>query len=165
MPTIGKSPAVTSIDRTTLEHQNYLQLVFDRDKILNGYMEYYFRSSLGRMVLEDCYTGATISKITKKSLSESLDIYVPGLKQQALIAKTFHTLFEVTALMDDTAVQFSDAPNSAEQLLEKLIQTKDVFNKLSTEDQVLRLIRSGDCLLYTSPSPRDRTRSRMPSSA
>ena len=24
---------------------------------------------------------------------------------------------------------------------------------------------SGDCLLYTSPSPRDRTRSRMPSSA
>ena len=26
-------------------------------------------------------------------------------------------------------------------------------------------IEIGDCLLYTSPSPRDRTRSRMPSSA
>ena len=26
-------------------------------------------------------------------------------------------------------------------------------------------IRTTDCLLYTSPSPRDRTRSRMPSSA
>ena len=26
-------------------------------------------------------------------------------------------------------------------------------------------IKVGDCLLYTSPSPRDRTRSRMPSSA
>ena len=26
-------------------------------------------------------------------------------------------------------------------------------------------LRLGDCLLYTSPSPRDRTRSRMPSSA
>ena len=25
--------------------------------------------------------------------------------------------------------------------------------------------QGGDCLLYTSPSPRDRTRSRMPSSA
>ena len=25
--------------------------------------------------------------------------------------------------------------------------------------------KTGDCLLYTSPSPRDRTRSRMPSSA
>ena len=27
------------------------------------------------------------------------------------------------------------------------------------------LVWSGGCLLYTSPSPRDRTRSRMPSSA
>ena len=89
---------------------------------------------------------ATISKITKKSLGESLDIYAPDLKQQAIIAKAFDTLSEVTALMDDTAMQFSDAPNSAEQLLEKLIQTKDVFNKLSIEDQVLRLIRSGENL-------------------
>ena len=28
-----------------------------------------------------------------------------------------------------------------------------------------KVIRDGICLLYTSPSPRDRTRSRMPSSA
>ena len=28
-----------------------------------------------------------------------------------------------------------------------------------------RHLRFGTCLLYTSPSPRDRTRSRMPSSA
>ena len=33
---------------------------------------------------------------------------------------------------------------------------------LEQEDLVVRL---KDCLLYTSPSPRDRTRSRMPSSA
>ena len=32
-----------------------------------------------------------------------------------------------------------------------------------TEDNVLHI--SEGCLLYTSPSPRDRTRSRMPSSA
>ena len=33
--------------------------------------------------------------------------------------------------------------------------------RLLSEDQILR----NSCLLYTSPSPRDRTRSRMPSSA
>ena len=34
------------------------------------------------------------------------------------------------------------------------------------DDKVLIIsIQSGTCLLYTSPSPRDRTRSRMPSSA
>ena len=34
---------------------------------------------------------------------------------------------------------------------------------VSSGDETLRLML--DCLLYTSPSPRDRTRSRMPSSA
>ena len=36
------------------------------------------------------------------------------------------------------------------------------------QDLILRILRHdgyGTCLLYTSPSPRDRTRSRMPSSA
>ena len=32
-------------------------------------------------------------------------------------------------------------------------------------DKILGLRIFNDCLLYTSPSPRDRTRSRMPSSA
>ena len=31
--------------------------------------------------------------------------------------------------------------------------------------QVLEIVRSTPCLLYTSPSPRDRQKSRMPSSA
>ena len=35
-----------------------------------------------------------------------------------------------------------------------------------TLDEVAKLIEEGaDCLLYTSPSPRDRQKSRMPSSA
>ena len=32
-------------------------------------------------------------------------------------------------------------------------------------EMVIRWLDSNICLLYTSPSPRDRTRSRMPSSA
>ena len=41
----------------------------------------------------------------------------------------------------------------------------DGLNALSAEDCVATLLRCCGCLLYTSPSPRDRTRSRMPSSA
>ena len=40
--------------------------------------------------------------------------------------------------------------------LQFLIEDKDVLDLYAG---------SGSCLLYTSPSPRDRTRSRMPSSA
>ena len=36
---------------------------------------------------------------------------------------------------------------------------------ISALEYGVTLISSNDCLLYTSPSPRDRTRSRMPSSA
>ena len=41
-------------------------------------------------------------------------------------------------------------------------QTSQQINSLSAQ---LVQVRNGVCLLYTSPSPRDRTRSRMPSSA
>ena len=35
----------------------------------------------------------------------------------------------------------------------------------SSVQYIIRTVRINTCLLYTSPSPRDRTRSRMPSSA
>ena len=48
------------------------------------------------------------------------------------------------------------------EVLEKYFNaTKDTLDPVYKE--IIRLIYS--CLLYTSPSPRDRTRSRMPSSA
>ena len=35
----------------------------------------------------------------------------------------------------------------------------------TNSDEIINVIQDMYCLLYTSPSPRDRTRSRMPSSA
>ena len=48
--------------------------------------------------------------------------------------------------------------------------TKSGLSQLMTDEQFQRLQeiyfeKYPNCLLYTSPSPRDRTRSRMPSSA
>ena len=37
--------------------------------------------------------------------------------------------------------------------------------ELTMEEALILIEKRKDCLLYTSPSPRDRTRSRMPSSA
>ena len=45
----------------------------------------------------------------------------------------------------------------------------DATDGLSVDGDLAKLMfgngSDGDCLLYTSPSPRDRTRARMPSSA
>ena len=52
---------------------------------------------------------------------------------------------------------------------ERVMKRVGVFNNNFdvdiNRDVVLESIPYGSCLLYTSPSPRDRTRSRMPSSA
>ena len=60
---------------------------------------------------------------------------------------------------------------SAEALLDHIAILKDVNDKKKRREQILSLLHSVDlfkhktCLLYTSPSPRDKRQSRMPSSA
>ena len=55
------------------------------------------------------------------------------------------------------------------QLYRPIRQLADKFNVLQRgvvrAERIFEIIDHRDCLLYTSPSPRDRTRSRMPSSA
>ena len=41
----------------------------------------------------------------------------------------------------------------------------EVTEGMDVADKIVSLDRDGNCLLYTSPSPRDRQKSRMPSSA
>ena len=45
------------------------------------------------------------------------------------------------------------------------IAVEEVNRAGGIDGRQIQLIVRDDCLLYTSPSPRDRTRSRMPSSA
>ena len=84
-------------------------------------------------------------------------------------------------LMDDVSM-FSDVEDEVSDkfLLEiKLERLKRILEMINVEDKSILLmkyldglsikdiasIKDKSCLLYTSPSPRDRTRSRMPSSA
>ena len=53
---------------------------------------------------------------------------------------------------------------SLDQTGEVSIKTGNAYKLIFTPNETLQNT-SGLCLLYTSPSPRDRTRSRMPSSA
>jgi len=64
------------------------------------------------------------------------------------------------------------ANNSGARLRVYKPKNKEYKYCISGQDIIGRKVRMGgtaewlyDCLLYTSPSPRDRTRSRMPSSA
>ena len=69
------------------------------------------------------------------------------------------TLEQRVAARTDELATFFDLTLLAGQAADLI----DVFEQVLT--RIMEVTRSRACLLYTSPSPRDRTRSRMPSSA
>ena len=68
----------------------------------------------------------------------------------------------ITAIVSAKFIQNYVDGHTNDDVLEKLQELETEIEKIEElEDNVLGKL----CLLYTSPSPRDRTRSRMPSSA
>ena len=61
------------------------------------------------------------------------------------------------------ALNLKDADDA--EVMRQLIAEADIFIHNVRDEAVKRLGLGYDCLLYTSPSPRDRQKSRMPSSA
>ena len=79
--------------------------------------------------------------------------------------------FTITAISDVNSVA---AKSLADELgstyyekLSHVTKNADVIITVVTDDKAMKGIfhSTGSCLLYTSPSPRDRQKSRMPSSA
>ena len=65
-------------------------------------------------------------------------------------------------LPDNNDTTLEELTDQANQILESLENEKDLNNSVESYQQLLKL---NNCLLYTSPSPRDLSTSRMPSSA
>ena len=74
-----------------------------------------------------------------------------SLSEMCDLAKSFDIKAKATKINDSELV--------------KLVNTKQQILRLTNGRYVIALRIISSCLLYTSPSPRDRTRSRMPSSA
>ena len=70
-------------------------------------------------------------------------------------------------IIDDVlgSEQLEALDNDLAPFLKKEVYGRDAFTGFHTQRIGALIARSRACLLYTSPSPRDRTRSRMPSSA
>ena len=84
------------------------------------------------------------------------DGYVDDVKQNGTTKQSF----TAWAKTDDLKAKIEDAINSS---LEEAGEDISAQIKEQMEDALNSQLE--DCLLYTSPSPRDRQKSRMPSSA
>ena len=89
------------------------------------------------------------AKISPEEVKKILDITI----------STYHELESRAASIRDLYSAGTISANERDQSLKLLRKLADTINGDSTT-QILK-----GCLLYTSPSPRDRQKSRMPSSA
>ena len=65
----------------------------------------------------------------------------------------------------DKAPAIKDAKTEAIKGIKNTISVRNIPSRDQVELELVRLREKYTCLLYTSPSPRDRQKSRMPSSA
>ena len=106
---------------------------------------------------------------SKKLLQFTLD---DGTGTDRTILSGIHSYYEPEELVGKTLIAITNLPPRKMMGIESCGMLLSAVNNLKdSEDEELHLlmvdnhIPAGACLLYTSPSPRDRTRSRMPSSA
>src|SRR5664280_1504658 len=93
---------------------------------------------------------------------EHFDLHRPFVDEIFLVSDSGKKMFRETDLIDgwfdSGAMPYAQAHYPFEN--------KDNFSEMFPADYVAEGVdQTRGCLLYTSPSPRDRTRSRMPSSA
>ena len=99
------------------------------------------------------------SHFTNKTTSHERDIAISVPQVSDAGALTAPPRHRVINIFDDGQVALDDDTVSMTELESKLADAKSQYEQLGV------VVRGDGCLLYTSPSPRDATLSRMPSSA
>ena len=107
------------------------------------------------MIERDLSTMANASFNVPPPVNEPISSYEPGSPERRDLQSTLERMrgeeVEIPVIIGGEEIRTGD--------VDKVVCPHD-------HGHVLATIHQGDaCLLYTSPSPRDRTRSRMPSSA
>ena len=99
-----------------------------------------------------------------ESLTDKLQKVFDGLSSRGKLSEA-----DVDAAMREVRLALLEADVNYKVVKDFVARVKErsvgveVMKSLTPAQQVVKIVN--DCLLYTSPSPRDRTRSRMPSSA
>ena len=146
VPRIGNSPVISNLAYAKLRHQNYIQVVLDESIVSSKYLELFFSSELGQLVLQSLYSSSIIPHINKSDLLNVI-VPVPPMEEQNSIILTSTDLFRLTERIDDFKRELSLNPRSATKIREKVVDLLEQLNLLSDNDKVLSLIRRGESKL------------------
>ena len=143
IPKLGSSPVVSSLSKTTLKHQNYFQIVLDDQIVKAEFLELFYHSELGKLILRSLSSGSYIPKINKADIETSI-VAIPKLEEQNLLAHTNQKLSELQDILNELKTDLSLNPKNAGILLDKCESVQGPLKLLSIEDQIFSLIRKGE---------------------
>jgi hypothetical protein len=143
IPKIGNSQVVSSIKETKIKHQNYFQVELNPQIVIAEYLKLFYKSELGRLILNSLSTGSFIPHINKSDIAESL-VALPNIPEQELLVHTNNKLEELQKTIDDLQLELSLNPKNTNVILEKFDSIQGPLKSLSQEDEILSLIRKGE---------------------
>ena len=137
------------------------EIVYKGDNVMLGYAETLDDLSKGDELNGFLSTGDLGYK------DEDGYFYVTGRMKRFIKIFGLRINLDEVQKMIENHFKISVACTGKDELLKILVHSDDHLTEVKVKEEVMKMYKLNfkSCLLYTSPSPRDRTRSRMPSSA
>lgn len=140
---IGNSPVILELKEGKLKPQNYIQIILDQEKVKAEYLVLFFKSEIGKIILQMLFSGTIIQHISKKEIKKC-EIPIPLIETQREIITTQDKFNLLKKRMNEFEKKISLNPLSSIKIQESLYNLLDSIDMLNETDKILSVIRKGE---------------------
>jgi len=140
---VGSKAVVAGLEKLTSGHSNYYQCECNENLVDAEYLESFFNSKLGKLILNSLDSGSYIPSISLQSLND-VEVSIPPLQAQKQIAKSISKLRMVREIIGQFEDDLALNPIGSDQTLKQIDNMLDVVGGLADSDKVMSLIRGGE---------------------
>lgn len=133
IPTIGVTPVVNTVSNLKIKPQNYIQLVLNKNKVINEYLSGFLNSKVGLKLLDTIKTGEFIKKITKQNIKE-IAIPLPDLRKQHALIYLDNQIKQLSSIANNLSFELWNRPTA-------LSSVKKDLNLINKGDEIEYLIK------------------------
>jgi len=143
IPRIRRSAVISSLVKAKLKHHNYFQVVLNDNLAVNEYVEVFFKSAIGRLVLDSLSTSSLIPHLNKSELMQAV-VALPQPEEQQSIVRTQGKLHRLKIAIDEFGAELALNPTSSNSILIQLDTILEAIGGLTDTDKIRGCIREGE---------------------
>jgi len=119
IPIIGQQLVTADIVSINSNPRNFLRIALNPERVHAQYLALFFRSELGKQVLQLLRSGAMLPRINRTDIMECL-IPIPPRKEQELIVQASQKLLKQQETIEQLKAELNLNPKNANEILNKL---------------------------------------------